>query len=516
MNSTTNTLFSNMPRPELEKEGTQPEKKWKILVVDDEKSVHDVTRLALDGFVYEDIGLEFLHAYTAVEAKEIMGVHGDIALAIIDVVMEEEHAGLDLVDYIRNEISNSIIRIVLRTGQPGQAPERKVYSSYDINDYKEKTELTSQKLYSTVFTSIRSYRDIKALHANRMGLERVIRSTAIIHKIKNLSEFINGVLEQLVAVLFLEEDSAYLTQGVTAIEGSTDGAIIVAGTGKYADHVGKNADEVLDTTDKQLVNKSREAKECLSEGFQYAIYFSPGEGTDDVLLFSSAQKLDEDSFHMLKLFCINVGVAYNNILLNKDIEQTQQDLLYMLGEAIETRSRETGSHVRRVAEYSRILAERYGLSEREQELIMHASPLHDFGKIGIPDKILHKDGKLDAEEWEIMQSHARLGEEMLARSDKELIQVASTIAGQHHEHWNGSGYPKGLSENDISIYGRITALADVFDALGSKRCYKDPWPLDKVMELIKAESGKHFDPSLVAILCENIDDMLSITEKFPD
>lgn len=489
---------------------------WKVLIVDDESSVHDVTKLALSGFEYESRGLEFLHAYSGIEAIEILKAHDDIALALVDVVMEEEHAGLKLVDYIRNTMKNKITRIVLRTGQPGQAPEREVLKKYDINDYKEKTELTSQKLFSTVYTSIRSYRDIAALDANRRGLERVINSSAEIHKTSCLTEFINGVLQQLVAVLYLDEDSVYLSQGALAIEGADGKALVLAGTGKYANCVGKSADCALDNDEKNLIVSSIESKDCTSAGCQHAIYFSPDEGVDDVLLFSTIRELSDDNMHLLRLFCNNVGIAYKNILLNKEIEDTQREILYMLGEAVETRSKETGSHVRRVAEYSRILGAGYGLDEREVNLIMLASPLHDLGKIGIPDSILQKNGKLDDDEWDLMQSHAALGEELLSSSRREAIQAASIIAGQHHEWWDGSGYPRALKGMDIHIYARITSLADVFDALSSKRCYKEAWSLDEVNKYIKAKSGEQFEPKLVELLIEHMDDILRIQQQYPD
>ena len=148
---------------------------WNVLVVDDEHGVHEVTKLALSNFKFDGKTLCFLHAYSASEAKQIMARTPNIAVAMIDVVMETEHAGLDLVKYIRNEVKNNLIRIILRTGQPGQAPERTVIHDYDINDYKEKTELSAQKLYSTILTSWRSYRDLVALQANRQGLSRGIR-----------------------------------------------------------------------------------------------------------------------------------------------------------------------------------------------------------------------------------------------------------------------------------------------------------------------------------------------------
>jgi len=512
MSTSSNLLFS------VSKEPASPELHgtWKVLIVDDESSVHDVTRLALSGFIYENRSLELLHAYSGIEAIHIMEKHTDIALAIIDVVMEEEHAGLKLIDHIRKNMKNNLVRIVLRTGQPGQAPEREVLKKYDINDYKEKTELTSRKLFSTVFTSIRSYRDMIALESNRHGLERVIQSSTEIYKSKNLTEFINGVLEQLVAVLYLDQDSAYLTHGAMAVEGTDGESIVLAGTGKYSSHVGKIADDSLDKDDRWLISNTIEKKDCSTKGCKYAMYFSPKEGMDDVLLFSTAKELSENDLHLLRMFFNNVGIAYRNILLNKELEDSQREILYMLGEAIETRSKETGSHVRRVAEYSRLLGDRYGLALHELEVIMLASPLHDFGKIGIPDRILHKNGKLDDEEWTQMQTHSTMGEEMLGRSSREVMQAASIIAGQHHEWWDGTGYPRGLTQGNIHIYARITALADVFDALSSKRCYKEAWSFEEVKEHIEQQKGKQFEPKLVDILFDTFDEVVAIRERYPD
>jgi response regulator RpfG family c-di-GMP phosphodiesterase len=138
------------------------------------------------------------------------------------------------------------------------------------------------------------------------------------------------------------------------------------------------------------------------------------------------------------------------------------------------------------------------------------------GKVGIPDSILNKPGKHTAEEWEIMQTHALIGEEILAKSDKRILQLGSIIAGQHHEKWNGKGYPRGLKGEEIHIAGRITALADVFDALGSKRCYKEAWPIEDIVAVIKEERGEQFDPRLVDLIEDNIDALVAIRENFPD
>lgn len=203
-------------------------------------------------------------------------------------------------------------------------------------------------------------------------------------------------------------------------------------------------------------------------------------------------------------------------LLNDEIWNTQSELLLLLGEIGETRSKETGNHVRRVALYSKLLAELYGLEKDDIELLYSASPMHDIGKIGISDSILLKPSKLDPYEFEIMKTHSNIGYDIFKKSTRPLMQTAAIIAYEHHEKWNGLGYPRGLSGNNIHIYGRITALADVFDALGSDRCYKKAWPIDKVLELILEERGQYFDPQLVDLFVDNLDRFIDILKQYSD
>lgn len=205
-----------------------------------------------------------------------------------------------------------------------------------------------------------------------------------------------------------------------------------------------------------------------------------------------------------------------NIMLSRVVVDTQKEILFSMGEIIESRSRETANHIRRVAEYSTLLAKLYGLSEREQQHVLHTSPMHDAGKIAIPDAVLNKPGKLTDEEFTLMKEHAKIGWKMLNGSNLEIMQLSALIAYQHHEKWNGKGYPNGLKGNDIHIFGRMVALADVFDALGSDRCYKKSWPLEKVLDLLHTERGEHFDPDLIDIFFKNLDGFLVIREKFPD
>jgi PAS domain S-box-containing protein len=203
--------------------------------------------------------------------------------------------------------------------------------------------------------------------------------------------------------------------------------------------------------------------------------------------------------------------------LREEIEQTQQEVIFTMGSIGETRSKETGNHVKRVAEYSRILAQGVGLDEVEVEMIVQASPMHDIGKVAIADSILHKPDRLTSEEFTIMSQHAQLGYEMLKSSQRPLMKLAATIALEHHEWWDGSGgYPQNCKGEEISIAARITAVADVFDALGSDRSYKKAWDDEAIFELLRKERGRQFDPTLIDLFFTHLDDIKAIRDRFKD
>ncbi len=202
--------------------------------------------------------------------------------------------------------------------------------------------------------------------------------------------------------------------------------------------------------------------------------------------------------------------------LHEEIENTQKDVIYKMGEIGETRSKETGNHVKRVAEYSKLLALNYGLCEHEANILFTASPMHDIGKVGIPDSILKKPAKLTYEEFEVMKSHTDIGYNVLKGSNREVLNAASIVSHEHHEKWDGTGYPRGLKGEEIHIYGRITAIADVFDALGSQRCYKEAWDDERIFALFKEERGKQFDPKLVDLFFAHKDNFLQIRNRYKD
>ena len=509
-------LFSDEPT-----DVTEPDKigTWKVIIVDDEPEVHAVTKLALSDFEFQKMRLEFLSAYSGEEAKKVIDANPDAAVVLLDVVMETDDAGLQVAKYIRETAKNNHIRIILRTGQPGQAPERQVIVNYDINDYKSKTELTAQKLFTVVMSSLRSYRDILAIEQSREGLEKIITASRDIFATHSIESFIEGVLQQLTSLIGTVDQAIYATSLAAGKEPGqeTDQLVVFAGRGDFEKSEGKPISEVLDPEQMSACTKALEEKDIVYKDNYLFAYCSSDYNHASMLFVSGIPDyLTDTQRHLIDIFAQNMQLAYENVQLQAEIEDTQQELVIRLSEALELHSTNTGNHVKRVAHLCHLLAREMGLSEREAELIKMASPLHDVGKVGIPDAILNKPSKLDDEEWQVMQTHADKGFELLKDSRREIVNAGALIARDHHEKWDGSGYPKGKKGQEIHLYGRIVALADVYDALRHKRCYKEAWSKEDAQQEIVAQKGKHFDPELADVFNQCIDELELILQRFPD
>lgn len=495
---------------------------WKILIVDDEPEVHAVTKLALSDFTFQGKNLTFYSAYSGAEAKALIEQHPDAAIMLLDVVMETDDAGLLVARYIREQLHNEHVRIILRTGQPGQAPERQVIINYDINDYKSKTELTAQKLFTVIMSSLRSYRDILSLEQSRQGLEKIINASANLFTSHSMEQFIDGVLQQLTSILGCNEDALLVSSSLVAGNISGDVSdphklVVFAGQGEFECKEGRPVQEVLapellDAFEVALNSRGIVYRE------NYLVAYCTSKFTHGSLLYISGLPgiITESQKKLIELFSQNVQIAYENVQLQHEIEDTQREIVYRLSEAVEHRSVETGNHVKRVAFICYELAKAYGLADEEAERLMFAAPLHDVGKVGIPDGILNKPAKLQGQEWEVMKTHASIGYDILKDSKRSIIQAGAIIALDHHEKWDGTGYPSGKKGEAIHIYGRIAALADVYDALRHRRSYKSAWPLEQVLTLIESEAGKQFDPKLVEIFKRRVDKLEAILQKYPD
>ena len=507
-------LFAD--EPAAQEPGARPAHVWKIIIADDEPDVHNITRMVLADYSFEGAPLEFLSAFSGREARKLLLAHPDTAIILLDVVMETDDSGLALAREIRTGLKNEFVRIVLRTGQPGKAPEREVIALYDSNDYKEKTELTAQKLFTTVTAALRAYRDLRIIEKNRRGLEQIIASSACLFEAQSLRNFAKGALTQLLSILHMDESSVYVeSSGFTASQHR--GAFrIIAATGNFENAVDKDIEGALPQDVLAHLSQALSEQKSLYIDDAYVGYFPTSSGARNLLYVRGCRHLTDLDRDLIRIFSTNVGIAFENIYLHRELVDTQKEMIMTLGEVLENRSREAGNHVRRVAEASYALAQKAGLSRKEASLLRMASPMHDLGKVGVADSILLKPGNLSKEEFEIIKAHTRIGHEILSKSNREISRAAAIVALQHHEHWDGRGYPQGLAGEDIHIFGRITALADVFDALTHSRIYKKAWELPKVIDRIREERGKYFDPKLVDVFLENLDDFLAINREYPD
>ncbi len=494
---------------------------WPVLVIDDDQSVLDITRLALADFEYMDRPLELIYVNSAAAARNVLQKRDDIAVALVDVVMESDHAGLKLVEWIRNTLGNRFIRLVLRTGQPGQAPEQEVIRKFDINDYKEKTDLSIGKLHTLMVTSLRSYTNLLELEKSRQGLERMVESAKMLSTQGSLEGFIEGVLQQLQAILRGRDHAFYSRSFGVVGDDESNGQnvgqqMLIAGTGDFEANARHRLNEIGRPEIIEKVALAIKRRQSICSGTDCVIYFSNHFGNCGILYLELEREMDDTERHLVDLFCSNTNYAFDNLHLNQEIEKTQREIVYTLGTVAEFRSKETGHHIRRVSKNAELLGKLYGLGEKECSLLLMAMPMHDVGKIAIPDAILHKTGKLTDDEWKIMKTHAAIGADMLKNSNRTLFRAAALIAEQHHEKWDGSGYPAGLSGEQIHLYARIGAIADVFDALSHARAYKPAWPIAEVIAFFKDQKGQHFDPELTDLLLDNVEQFVAIATAFKD
>ncbi|MBF0180974.1 MAG: DUF3369 domain-containing protein [Magnetococcales bacterium] len=488
---------------------------WKIMVIDDDPDLHPLTRLVLKEMTFEGRSLAFVNGYSGADARRLIRQHPDTAVLLLDVVMETDKEGLDVVRYIRDELKNPFVRIILRTGQPGQAPEAEVIANYDINDYKDKVNLSNQALITSVTASLRAFNLLNTIESTRRGLRKIIDATGHLYEFHSLGQLATGILTQLVALV--NNNTEGLSEENTECFAATEkrGTInIYAAFGRYEASIGRPLLEVASPRVAQIVREAVQTRQSRFGEYDFLGYFQTRNSMENLIYLKSNRRLKEVDRDLIALFSSNIAQAFEQLLLNREMIKTQKDVTFTLGDIIETRSGEAGQHVRRVAENSRLLAQLAGLSAEECELLRMASPMHDLGKIGIPDAILNKPGKLTPEEWEIMRSHTEIGCQVLSGTDQTIIRTGAIICAQHHEKWDGTGYPKGLSGEEIHIFARITSLIDVFDALTHKRIYKEAWSVEQALDLIRRDRGTHFDPTLVDLFLDNIDAFLEIQSAF--
>ncbi|MDN5303929.1 MAG: hypothetical protein PWP46_808 [Fusobacteriaceae bacterium] len=476
--------------------------KWKVIIADDEPDIHTVTKLVLKDFEYENKEIELINCYNDNETKEALINHSDAAIILLDVVMDRNDSGLEIVKFIRNELKNKSIRIILRTGQPGLAPERSIVLNYDINDYKEKTELTAQKLITSIISSLRAYKEIKNIERNKIGLEKIISIAPKLFKLEhNLENFSKLIINEFKEIFSIN-------RGFVICSKNKSFNIIHS--------LSINDNEIKEIYEKIFLNNNLECIKTHRDSYiNDNIFIGCLKYFNNKKLyvyFENKDMLSEVDKNLIKIFWKNIGTAIENIILNEEILSTQRDVILTLGEAIENRTEKTNYHVKRVSEYAYLFAKKYGLDEHKAKILKYSAPLHDIGKIGIKEEILNKPSRLNFDEFEMVKEHTKIGYNILKISKRNLLQASAIIAHEHHEKWDGSGYPRGLKGEEIHIFSRIIALCDVFDSMLHSKVYRKEYSLEKTLEYIKSEKGKHFDPKLVDILLENIEEFIKINQ----
>lgn len=324
-----------LKKSENKSEESNVQLNWRVLVVDDDPEVLEVTRMILSPIRFMNKGLELVNASSAKEAKQIIAENGNFAIALIDVVMESEDAGLQLVRHIREVANNQSVRIILRTGQPGQAPEDKVIVDYDINDYKSKTELTAKKLFTTIIAALRSYRHIKALEMNKMGLERVIESSDSLFRTASMREFSSGVLTQLSAYLGQEPEGILCVQNHPGKDFSGCNYVVMAAAGGFENCLECSLEsQCLHLDEKLLIEQAFAEKRNIFNTHDSAIYIQGNEDIgDSVAIVRCGEHVDEVDRKILEIFSHKISLGFLNVTLLEMLEEKVKQRTRQLDEA---------------------------------------------------------------------------------------------------------------------------------------------------------------------------------------
>ena len=491
---------------------------WKILIVDDDNFIHRVIKEINMELKFDGEKINFISAYKYNEAIDILAKNKDIALVLLDVFLEEQYTGLMIAKYIREDLKNEDIRIVLMTGKGYMSLQEQIILDYDINGYEDKSDLFSKKMNTVILSSLRSFRDINRIKFNKESMEKVVSSITKLYEKDALNDFLVSSLSHLSSVInqYKGKQNCAINSFAAIRQSNSNIFRIVGGNGKYKNYIDEKIRNTVNESDLIKINKIFNGGDHELFDNCYIARYKSTTGKEAIIYVENESKIHLVDMELLDVFYKSISATFDNLCLNIEIEETQKEILYTLGEVTEARSEETGSHVKRVSKYCALLAEKYGLPRRDTMLLTHATPIHDIGKVAIPDRILLKPAKLTPEEFNIVKTHTTIGYNLLKNSKREILKSAAIVAYEHHERYDGKGYPRGLKGEEIHIYGRISAIADVFDALGSPRVYKKPWIMNDILKYFKEERGKHFDPTLVDLLFENLDEFLQIRDKYCD
>ncbi|RUO34585.1 DUF3369 domain-containing protein [Aliidiomarina soli] len=487
-------LFADEPVQQQE----LPQDYWKILIVDDEPEVHAVTKLALSDFSFLGRGLEFHSAFSGEEARELATNHPDAAIVLLDVVMESDDAGLHVAKFIREELGNRFTRIILRTGQPGQAPERTVIVNYDINDYKSKTELTAQKLFTAVMSSLRSYRDIISIDHSRRGLEKVIASSTNLFALQSMEHFVDGLVQQLSWVIGGARQTLYATAGRSP---NPEQMVIRAAYGEDAD---------------QLMNQQIKAalpKKVLPEVDKvvrsHGIYY----GDDFVLAYCPSQcrpqgallcmtgltrPLSDSEKELLQLFADNVQLAHDNVTCLQDTDELLAQLVARLMELEQTHVAEQLDKQSAYVRMTHELAQATEMGAARVQQTATAATLYERA-----ERLFAVMDNQPATKVSPCQERLKRAVRPLHMAESDVAQIAYRALNERLERWDGLGLPAGKQGEAIAMESQVLVLAFHLFKLAQEDLTEA-----ELLARLDAERNRHFAPQLLKAVKQNLSSLL--------
>ncbi|RUO25334.1 response regulator [Aliidiomarina minuta] len=483
-------LFADEPAQQQE----LPQEFWKILIVDDEPEVHAVTKLALSDFSFLGRGLEFHSAYSGEEARELATAHPDAAIVLLDVVMETDDAGLHVARFIREELGNRFTRIILRTGQPGQAPERTVIVNYDINDYKSKTELTAQKLFTAVMSSLRSYRDIITIDHSRQGLEKVIASSTNLFALQSMEHFIDGLVQQLSWVIGGARQTLYAAAGRSP---DSEQLIIKAAYGEESDMLINQRiqaalpKKVLPEVDKVIRSHG------IHYGDDFVLAYCPSQCRPQgalLCLTGLSRPLMDSERELLQLFADNVQLAHDNVTCLQDTDELLAGLVARLMELEQEKVAQLPDKQSAFVQVSQALADAYGMSKARAQQTATAATLYERA-----ESLFAVMDNQPATRVSPCQERLKRAVRPLHMADSDVAHIAYRALNERIERWDGLGLPAGKQGDSIAVESQVLVLANHFC-----RLQKEDISEADLLQRLEAERGRHFSPAVLDALVKNL------------
>jgi HD-GYP domain-containing protein (c-di-GMP phosphodiesterase class II) len=472
-----------------------------LLLLHDNKKVYDMAKSAVSKLSNKGKEFKLLTAFSAQEAKTILEKNNnDICAIIIGIGSSEANLRLKLVDYIREDLKNSTTSITLHCSSEKMKKELKI-EERDIMAYVETAELTEEKLYYIIISAERYYKNASSLKHDNNMLRTVVSIMGDSNKCKGTEEVILINFKEMTQLF--EKKLNIPVSLVVFIENK-----FFKSTPDFEKFKKYSAEKFIETL---LPDHSIELNKNYFSWLNNRSFIATfGHRTYPLTYVEFGKPISKNIKNLIYLYFKELLTKVENVTLRRELDNSLVHIIFTLGEVIESRSEETGEHVERVSDYTEIICKGLGMGKEDSYEYKITSVLHDIGKIGVPDNILNKPGKLTTEEFETMKEHSSIGHDILSKSNDKLLKLASEIALYHHENWDGSGYPNGAKGTEIPIYGRIVTLADYYDALSSDRIYRKAWEEKRILDSIKELRGKKFDPKVVDTFFNNYDKIIRI------